>query len=204
VTARNRHLGETDPILSTLDTLAYDQLWLFAVDIGGGLSSPDAAAIMSFRERGGGVLTARDHQDLGSCLLSLGSIGGSTTSTPRTRARGPPRRPGHPDHLVAQLPLGRQRRRPAGGRDRSAPRAAADHADGQRSHRVVPGPPPRGRRVRTARRSAGAGDRVCGRSTVTGRRFNLAVCLDGETRRRATVAPWAGRWRARRSTTSPT
>jgi hypothetical protein len=30
---------------------------------------------MRSRERGGGILTARDHQDLGSCMLRLGSIG---------------------------------------------------------------------------------------------------------------------------------
>ncbi len=29
----------------------------------------------AFRSEGAGILTARDHQDLGSCLLSLGSIG---------------------------------------------------------------------------------------------------------------------------------
>ncbi len=62
-------------MLSVLDTLDYDQLWLMAVDTGDGLSPGDAAGIMRFRERGGGVLTARDHQDLGSCLVCLGSIG---------------------------------------------------------------------------------------------------------------------------------
>ena len=75
VTARNRDAGEDDSTLSTLDTLDYDQLWLIAVDTGDGLSPQDAAGIMRFRERGGGILTARDHQDLGSCLLALGSIG---------------------------------------------------------------------------------------------------------------------------------
>src|ERR1700722_19828631 len=42
---------------------------------GDGLAPVDATAIMRFREGGGGILTARDHQDLGSCLLRLGSIG---------------------------------------------------------------------------------------------------------------------------------
>jgi len=76
VTARNRaHRGGDDPVLSRVDTLGYDQLWLMAVDAGDGLAPADAPGIMRFRERGGGVLTARDHQDLGSCLLSLGSLG---------------------------------------------------------------------------------------------------------------------------------
>jgi hypothetical protein len=75
VTARNRDEEKDDSRLSVLDTLDYDQLWLIAVDTGDGLSPDDAAAILRFREGGGGILTARDHQDLGSCLLGLGSIG---------------------------------------------------------------------------------------------------------------------------------
>ncbi len=75
VTARNRDAGEVDPVLSRLDELDHDMLWLLAVDTGGGLSAPDAAGILRFRARGGGVVTARDHHDLGSCLRALGSIG---------------------------------------------------------------------------------------------------------------------------------
>ena len=76
VTARNRdERSGDDPILSRLDELDFDQLWLMAVDVGDGLSAADAHAIMRFRENGGGVLTARDHQDLGSCLVRLGSLG---------------------------------------------------------------------------------------------------------------------------------
>ncbi|WP_006241662.1 hypothetical protein [Mycolicibacterium tusciae] len=76
VTARNRFSrDEDDPILSRFDKLDYDQLWLLAVDIGDGLSVAESQAIVRFRENGGGVLTARDHQDLGSCLVGLGSLG---------------------------------------------------------------------------------------------------------------------------------
>src|SRR6201999_1768503 len=75
VTARNRANRRDDPVLSHIDELDYDQLWLMAVDVGDGLTAADAAAILRFRENGGGVLTARDHQDLGSCLLGLGSLG---------------------------------------------------------------------------------------------------------------------------------
>ncbi|MGE2721789.1 hypothetical protein [Mycolicibacterium celeriflavum] len=74
VVARNRVDGN-DPVLSHLDQLGYDQLWLMAVDVGNGLTAADAAAIMRFRNAGGGVLTARDHQDLGCCLNRLGSLG---------------------------------------------------------------------------------------------------------------------------------
>jgi hypothetical protein len=76
VTARNRasDAGD-DPVLSRIDELDYDQLWLMAVDVGDGLTEADAAAIRRFRRDGGGLLTARDHQDLGSCLCMLGSVG---------------------------------------------------------------------------------------------------------------------------------
>jgi hypothetical protein len=75
VTARNRaHLAD-DPVLSRLDELGFDQLWLMAVDVGDGLTAADADGIRRFRESGGGVLTARDHQDLGCCLNRLGSLG---------------------------------------------------------------------------------------------------------------------------------
>lgn len=75
VTARNRVAGGDDPVLSHLNDLDYDQLWLMAVDVGDGLTAADAQAIRQFRENGGGVLTARDHQDLGCCLRRLGSLG---------------------------------------------------------------------------------------------------------------------------------
>lgn len=76
VTARNRADDDgDDPVLSTLDSSEFDQVWLLAVDVGGGLTAADADAILRFRRAGGGVLTARDHQDLGCCLSSLGSLG---------------------------------------------------------------------------------------------------------------------------------
>ena len=77
VTARNREPGSDgdDPILSTLARDRFDQLWLLAVDCGNGPSERDLAGIAVFREAGGGVLTARDHQDLGECICELGSLG---------------------------------------------------------------------------------------------------------------------------------
>jgi hypothetical protein len=75
VTARNRASLDHDPTLSRIDALDFNQLWLMAVDCGDGLTAVEADAITRFRENGGGVLTARDHQDLGSCLVRLGSLG---------------------------------------------------------------------------------------------------------------------------------
>jgi hypothetical protein len=76
VIARNRaDQGNDDPVLSHVDKLGYDQLWLFAVDVGDGLTDAEAEAITRFRENGGGLLTARDHENLGRCLCGLGSVG---------------------------------------------------------------------------------------------------------------------------------
>jgi hypothetical protein len=76
VTARDRDtVGVPDPVLSSLDRSAYDELWLFAVDTGDGLHAEDHAGILRFRARGGGLLVTRDHMDLGCSICKLGSVG---------------------------------------------------------------------------------------------------------------------------------
>src|ERR1700749_4162587 len=77
VTARNRveNAEGDDELLSRLDATDFDELWLFAVDAGEGLSTADCQGITRFRQRGGGILTTRDHQDLGSSLCTLGGVG---------------------------------------------------------------------------------------------------------------------------------
>src|SRR6266851_4956245 len=77
VSARNRETNRDgdDVIMSVLDTTHFDELWLFAVDNGDGLSAADCEGITRFRQRGGGILTTRDHQDLGSSLCTLGGVG---------------------------------------------------------------------------------------------------------------------------------
>jgi hypothetical protein len=77
VVARDRQLNAQgdDPILSTLGNSDFDELWLFALDMGDGLSSNDRAGITAFHRSGGGILTTRDHQDMGICLCGLGEIG---------------------------------------------------------------------------------------------------------------------------------
>src|SRR5215813_14908760 len=77
VTARDRASppGMDDPILATLDGRDFDELWLFAVDTGDGLTGAECTAIGRFRARGGGVLATRDHMDLGSSICNLGGIG---------------------------------------------------------------------------------------------------------------------------------
>lgn len=63
VTARNRaqNAAGDDPILSRLDNADLDELWLFAVDAGDGLSVKDCEGITRFRQRGGGIMATRDH-----------------------------------------------------------------------------------------------------------------------------------------------
>lgn len=77
VTARNREedAAGNDRVLSALDTSNFDELWLFAVDTGNGLTQVDCEGITRFHKRGGGILSARDHQDLGSSLCTLGGVG---------------------------------------------------------------------------------------------------------------------------------
>lgn len=76
VDARDRdERGQPDSILSRLDVADYDELWLFAVDVGDGLTAEDLDGIARFRRRGGGILVARDHMDLGCSICGLEEIG---------------------------------------------------------------------------------------------------------------------------------
>jgi hypothetical protein len=77
ITTRNREVDAAgnDVVLSALDTTDFDELWLFAVDTGNGLTKSDCEGITRFHQRGGGIMTTRDHQDLGSSLCTLGGVG---------------------------------------------------------------------------------------------------------------------------------
>jgi len=77
VTTRNREADPAgnDPVLSRLDQSDFDELWLLAIDTGDGLSVADCQGITRFRQRGGGIMATRDHQDLGISLCTLGGIG---------------------------------------------------------------------------------------------------------------------------------
>jgi hypothetical protein len=58
-----------------IDRSDFNELWLFALEVGDGLTADECAAIGRLRRRGGGLLTARDHQDMGASLCSLGGVG---------------------------------------------------------------------------------------------------------------------------------
>jgi hypothetical protein len=76
VTMRDRDpFGAPDSVLSSLDQSDFDEMWLFAVDVGDGLTMQDCDAISRFRRRGRGLLVTRDHMDLGSSVCTLGGVG---------------------------------------------------------------------------------------------------------------------------------
>jgi hypothetical protein len=77
VTTRDRETDAAgdDPVLSTLDKSDFQELWLFAIDQGDGLTVTDCQGITRFRQRGDGIMATRDHQDLGTSLCTLGGIG---------------------------------------------------------------------------------------------------------------------------------
>ena len=77
ITARNREVNSegNDVVLSVLDTTDVDELWIFAVDTGDGLTEADCKGISRFHQRGGGIMATRDHADLGSSLCTLGGVG---------------------------------------------------------------------------------------------------------------------------------
>jgi hypothetical protein len=76
VTARDRDPpGAPDSVLSGLERSEFDQLWLFAVDTGDGLSAEDCRAISNFRRRGGGLMLTRDHMDLGCSVCGIEEVG---------------------------------------------------------------------------------------------------------------------------------
>jgi hypothetical protein len=77
VITRDRKVDSSgvDPLMAALDESDFDQLWLFALDQGEGLTPADCMGISRFRKRGGGILSTRDHNDMGSSLCTLGGIG---------------------------------------------------------------------------------------------------------------------------------
>ena len=78
VVARDRARdGGSDPLLSDLANSDFEQLWLFGVDGGNGLTEKDCAGITAFARSGRGILATRDHQDCGSSICNLGGVGGA-------------------------------------------------------------------------------------------------------------------------------
>ncbi len=77
LTARDREPATDgiDPMLASVDDLGFDEIWLMAADFGNGLTEAECEAVSRFRRSGGGILSTRDHQDLGASICSIHGIG---------------------------------------------------------------------------------------------------------------------------------
>ncbi len=183
VVARNEEMDANcnDRVLMRLPDSDFDQLWLMAVDTGDGLTQAESAAIIEFRKRGGGVLTARDHQDLGLCLCHLGSLGRfnhfHTYNLEPGRTENDDQ--DNPNISYPNYHSG------ANGNYQKISAVAPVHpilksakADGG-TIKYFPAHPHEGV-VGVAEGTAFARVVATGTSTVTGRQFNLAVAVEGE------------------------
>jgi hypothetical protein len=77
VVARNREPNRDgdDPVLASLDRSRFDEVWLFGVDAGNGLSARDCLGVNAFQRQGGGLLTVRDHANMGMWLRQIDGVG---------------------------------------------------------------------------------------------------------------------------------
>jgi hypothetical protein len=179
VVARDRASGEGDAVLAGIDRSTFDEVWLIGVDAGDGLTESERDALRRFRERGGGMLVTRDHQDLGSSLSLLPGPGSAEyfhTRNPdpvtencreddcTTKGISWPNfhsgLNGDVQQITAVEPLHPLLRRPGGTPIATLPAHPHEGAVG------VPADEP-GRVI------------AAGRSLVTGRRFNLLVAFEG-------------------------
>jgi hypothetical protein len=182
VTARDRTgRGAPDPVLSTLDASDIDQLWLFAVDGGDGLTDGDCAGISRFRHLGRGLLVTRDHMNLGSSVCNLGGVGAAHHFHSHNREPDEERHcvdnPFSPGISWPNYFSGAngdfQRVRPVGSihpvmRDRHSTTGVVQYLPAHPHEGAVSAPP------------GDASSRVIveGESLVTGRSFNIAVAFE--------------------------
>lgn len=191
VSVRDRDaLGAPDRVLASLDRGRFDQLWLFAVDAGNGLTPSDCEAIARFRENGGGLLVTRDHMDLGASICGIAGVGAAHHFHSRNIDPGALKEvddpyttnilwpnfhsgangdfqaiavkaPAHPVLIHQASPTGLIRYLPA------HPHEGAVSAPAGQNARVI----------------------ATGRSKTTGRTFNLAVAFESENGKGRAIAP---------------
>lgn len=182
VTTRDREVDNAgnDVVLSVLDQTDFDELWLFAVDVGDGLSSTDCEGITRFRQRGGGVLTARDHQDLGCSLCTLGGVGRAHFFHSQHQDPDASRHV-RDDMETATISWPNYHSGSNGDYQRIIP-AEPVHELLKRDSGVIeffPAHPHEGS-VGVPEGDASARVVACGTSQVTGRQFNLMVAFEGQ------------------------
>jgi hypothetical protein len=184
VTTRDRGpLGRPDPVLSTLDTSSFDELWLFAVDTGEGLHEADREGILRFRARGGGALITRDHMDLGCSVCTLGSVGAAHVF--HTHNLDPALPPPQPDDKETSYILWPNFHSGANGdAQRIEPvlpvhPVLRDPESETGALMYLPAHPHEG--AVTAPAAAAARVIATGTSKVTGNRFNIGVAFEGSS-----------------------
>lgn len=171
-----------DKVLPGLSRARFDEVWLLGVDGGTALSARDIAGVNAFQREGGGLLTTRDHQDMGKWLRQVERVGKAhffhakefcepdpdrlcpddletrTISFPNYHSG----RNGDLQRIEALDPLHPLLQRPGGGRLERFP--AHPHEGAVRQ----PGDEPGARAV------------ARGRSTISGRDFNLIVAFEAD------------------------
>lgn len=176
VTDRNK-----DQSLADIDRSSFDQIWLFAVDTGDGISEEECAALTRFRASGRGLLVTRDHQDLGSSVCTIGGVGAAHFFHSRNPDPDPARR-ARDDRQAADIDWPNYHSGQNGEYQRI--RVEGDlhpllrRADGSpvewfpaHPHEGAVGVPPG---------DAGARVIATGVSRTTGREFNLIVAIEGD------------------------
>jgi hypothetical protein len=182
VEARDRGpTGAPDPVLSRLDESAFDQLWLFAVDVGDGLTEADCVAVSRFRQAGGGMLVTRDHMDLGSSVCTLGGVGPAHHFHSRNPEPDPSRHV-RDDEETQAISWPNYRSGANGDYQLIRPLAPihpvlVDPASPTGALRHLPAHPHEGAVI--APENANARVIMTGRSRTTGRDFNLAIAFEG-------------------------
>lgn len=182
VSARDRDpVGDPDRVLSRLERSDFDELWLFAVDTGDGLTAADCRGISRFRRRGGGLLVARDHMDLGSSVCTLGGVGAANFFHTRQPDPDPSRRRAD-DTITTSILWPNYHSGANGDYQRIEPvlplhPVLRDPESPDGALRFLPAHPHEGA-VGKPEHDASARVIATGRSRLSGRSFNLAVAFE--------------------------
>ena len=169
-----------DVDLANLAVSLFDQLWLFAVDVTDALTAADISGIEEFRRRGGGLLTTRDHFDMGTCLSKLSGIG-AAHHFHRINPEADAERHVRDDPFTTHIDWPNYHSGANGDFQQIEP-TAPSHALLRRADggviRYLPSHPHEG--AVDSPPSLGSAARVVARGTsrATGRRFNLMVAID--------------------------
>jgi hypothetical protein len=184
VTARDRDAGAAgdDRVLLGLSRDEFEELWILGVDGGTGLSAGECAAVNRFQEEGGGLMTARDHADMGLWLRQLARAGSSHFFHEERWREPDPSRRGPDDTETPSISFPNYH---SGRNGDVQPVTAIEplhpllHNPGAPSGRVerFPAHPHEGA-VRAPPEDRSARDVASGKSRVTGRAFVLAVAFD--------------------------